>query len=248
MTKPIILFDDYDKISDDVLYLGSKTYLRMNVVLSNKYDKDNILKRESFHKEFRYDSKYSERKLITVRRSFNYFLSIDKTDTRVSICIRPQDIILLRSKLEMVSSWFNDDTFGIKNNQLIVYKQKQPVIINELLYGNYIQFDPVAIIWEQTGTQEPGVRLTLSDPNEFIDIPVDKFFGFLYILQSINMYESAQLLINYLQRPEFGTHMLEFEENSFLKEQPERDMIGIDNRQIKNPNQKRSFFDKIDEM
>ena len=27
---------DYDKISDDVLYLGSRLYLRMNVSLSDK--------------------------------------------------------------------------------------------------------------------------------------------------------------------------------------------------------------------
>ena len=246
MTKPIILFDDYDKISDDVLYLGSKTYLRMNVLLSNKFDKDNVPRRESFHKEFRYDSKYSNRKLITIRRSFSYHLSIDKTDSRVSINIRPQDIILLRSKLKMVSSWFDDGTFGSKNNQLIVYKQRQPIVIQGLLFNNYIQFDPVAIIWEQTGSQEPGVRMTLSDPNEFIDIPVDKFFGLMYVIQTINMYESAQLLINYIQRPEYGTNMYEFEESNFLRDQPERDMVGVDNRQI--PTQKKSFFDKIDEM
>ena len=45
MVKPVIAYDDYDKIVDDVVYLGSKLFLRMTVVLSNKYEKDGQLYR-----------------------------------------------------------------------------------------------------------------------------------------------------------------------------------------------------------
>lgn len=249
MIRPI-MFDDYDKISDDIIYLGSKLYLRMNVSLSNKYEKDGSFYRQPFHKEFKYDSKYSQNKLITVRRSFDYFLTFDKVDTKISISIRVQDMILLRTKLEQVSSWFNDDTFAIKNNQMIVYKSKQPIIIDQLLFDKFIQFDPIVIIWEQTGQQQPGVRITIGDQNisDFSDITIDKFFGLLYIIQTINMYQSAQILINYLQRPDFGTNLYEFEENSFLQESKEKDMSGVNNRQIGQNTKKRSFFDNIEKM
>ena len=249
MVKPLVAYDDYDKIIDDIVYLGSKLYLRMTVVLSNKYDKDGQFYRESFHKEYRYASKYSKSKLVTIKRSsFEYYLSLDKTDTKASIWIRPQDIIILRMKLSEVSSWFTDDTFAIKNGSLIVYKRKQSILIKKLMFDKYLQFDPVVIIWENTGEQVQGVRITLGDQNEFVDVSMNKFYALLYIIQSINMYESAQLLLNYIGRPENGTNLVDFEENSMLRsyEQEEKDMIGVDNRTI--GKQKRSFFDKLEDM
>ena len=39
MERPI-QYINYDKLSDDVLYLGSKTYLRIVVQLSSKKDPD----------------------------------------------------------------------------------------------------------------------------------------------------------------------------------------------------------------
>lgn len=249
MVKPLVAYDDYDKIIDDIVYLGSKLYLRMTVVLSNKYDKDGQFCRESFHKEYRYASKYSKSKLVTIKRSsFEYYLSLDKTDTKASIWIRPQDIIILRMKLSEVSSWFTDDTFAIKNGSLIVYKRKPSILIKKLMFDKYLQFDPVVIIWENTGEQVQGVRITLGDQNEFVDVSMNKFYALLYIIQSINMYESAQLLLNYIGRPENGTNLVDFEENSMLRsyEQEEKDMIGVDNRTI--GKQKRSFFDKLEDM
>lgn len=249
MVKPVIAYDDYDKIVDDVIYLGSKLFLRMTVVLSNKYEKDGQLYREPIHKEYRYASKYSTNKLVTIKRSsFEYYLSLDKTDTKASIWIRVQDILLLRSKLSEVSSWFSDDTFAIKGGSLIVYKRKPSVIIKKLMFDKYLQFDPVVIVWENTGDQVQGIRITLGDPNEYVDLPLSKFQALLYSIQSINMYESAQLLLNYIGRPENGSNLVEFEENSMLKtsEQQEKNMTGIENRAI--GKQKRSFFDKLDEI
>ena len=81
-----------------------------------------------------------------------------------------------------------------------------------------------------------------------MDLPLSKFQALLYSIQSINMYESAQLLLNYIGRPENGSNLVEFEENSMLKtsEQQEKNMTGIENRTI--GKQKRSFFDKLDEI
>lgn len=245
MIRPMYM--DYDKISDDIMYLGAKLYLRMNVYLSNKYEKDGENYRIPFHKEYRYDSKYASNKLVTIRRSFDYFISLDKTDSEMSsVIFKNQDMILLRTKLGQVSQWFTDGTFAVKNKQLIVYKKKNPILMEGLTFGKYIQFDPVVLVWEQTGTQEQGVRITLSDPSIYADISIDKFYGLLYCIQSMNLYQSAQILLNYIQRPDFGTNMMEFEHNEFL-DNKERDMKGV-SRVIPATQKKRSFFDKLDEL
>ena len=80
----------------------------------------------------------------------------------------------------------------------------------------YLQFDPVVIVWENTGEQTPGVRITLGDPSIFADISADKFFALLYTISSFNMYMSAQLLLNYIGRPNYGFNMMEIERNTLI--------------------------------
>ena len=242
-----IEYIDYDKISDDVLYLGSKLYLRMNVSLSDKGDQN---ARYHFHREFMYESAYApNNKFVSIKRSFNYYLSLDRPDIPTGgIMIRPQDMYLLNSKLEAVSSWFSSTTFGTtKDKKLCVRVHKDPVIIDGLASQKYLQFDPAVFVWENTGEQTPGVRITLGDPSIFADISVDKFFALLYTISSFNMYQSAQLLLNYIGRPNYGFNMMEIERNTFLEEREEGLVNAKDNRQIRG-NKKKSFFDTLDGM
>ena len=53
-----------------------------------------------------------------------------------------------------------------------------------------------------------AVRLHIN--NYYTDIPLDKFLAFKYIIDTIDMYNSAQLLINYNGRPDYGTNLYEF--------------------------------------
>lgn len=238
-----IQYIDYDKLSDDVLYLGSKLFLRMNVSLSSKGDQD---QRYHFHKEYKYDSKYATDKLMSIKRSFDYFLSLEKIDCKVSIMIRSQDMILFKVKLEQVSKWFETDTFGLKGKELIVIKKRQPILLEGLALNKYIQFDPIVITWENTGEQTPGVRVTLGDPSIFADITVDKFFGLVYTISTFNMYQSAQILVNYLGRPSFGMNSYEIEDNSYLNDKQDKLEGAKINRTI--PKKNRSFFDKMDDL
>lgn len=238
-----IQYIDYDKLSDNVLYLGSRLYLRMNVSLSQKADPN---QRYHFHKEYKYDSLYSSsKKLLSIRRSFDYYLSFDKVDTKDIIIIRPQDMILLKMKLESVSKWFSDDTFGSRGKELVIRKKKDPIVLSGLSYQQYLKFEPVPIVWETTGEQTPGVRITLGDSSSFADISVDKFFGLMYTISTFNMYESAQILINYLGRPDFGFNLYEFD-NMDILEQEEPEISAKINRQL--PKQNASFFEKMNKM
>jgi len=242
---------DYEKLSDDLMFIGSNTILRLNVILAKPDTRDQT--RRHFHKEYAYNtSKYTDKNMvITMRRSFDYYLSIDKLDAReYSTMIRIQDIMLVRIKIHEALNWFTLNIFGMKNNQLYIFKHPEPAIISGLVENKSIIFEPVVITWED-GSQEQGVRMTLTDSNIYIDLPIAKFYGFAYIMDSINMFESAQLLVNYLGRPDFGTNLCEFEQNNYLNDtklpQEEVDIVAKE-RQIKNKERKKSFFDKINDL
>ena len=235
-----IEYIDYDKISDDLCWLGSKCIVRMVVKLANKGKDGN---RYHFHKEFKYDTNYANKKdAITIRRSFEYYISIDSLDNKNhSIIITPKDMILLRMQLSEVFKWFYDKTFAMKNNRMIILEKKKPVTVDGLLGKKSLIFEPIIHTdWEEK--QSKGVRITLSDSDVFTDVPVDVFAGFMYIINSIDMYTAAQNMINYIGHPDFGTNLFAFERSEYVGKEETLGNV-IKNRQIPNQKQKRSFFD-----
>lgn len=240
-----IQYADYDRLSDDVLNLGSRLYLRMNVVLSDKVDPD---QRVHFHREYQYYTKYSDGKLISVKRSFSYFLSLDKVDMRSSVMIRASDMVLFKRKLAEVSTWFDDmsEHFVMKNRVLMIKNRPKPVVLEGLAAGKYLMFEPVVIVWENTGEQSPGVRITLGSPSVFADVSIDRFYGLIYTISNFNMYMSAQLLINYLGRPEFGANLREVDDDNAGHEEHSRLQGAKTARQL--PKRDKSFFDKMKDM
>ena len=237
-------FLDYDKLSDEVLYLGSKLYLRMNVSLSQKQDPDI---RYHYHKEYSFESAYSDGRLISIKRSYDYYLSFDKTDQRAFVIIRPQDMIILQRSLSKVVQWFEDkehNAFYIRHKNLIVKKQ-QPIIINGLSLNSYLKFEPIVILAENDNKQTPGVRITLGNEAVYADVTIDKLYGLVYTIQNFNMYGAAQNLLNYLGRPDFGTNLIEITNDIHDSDDGEAVTGGFKNDGkivIKN---KGTFFDKI---
>lgn len=235
---------DYDKISDDLCWLGNRCVVRMVVKLANKA-KDGT--RYHFHKEFKYQSSYiNNPELITIRRSFDYYISIDhleSTDGGVMITIR--DILLLRMKVSEVFNWFYDNTFAIKKGKMIILEKKQPVFIDNLVGNKSIIFEPI-IYTDFEDKQSKGVRVTLNNSN-FTDVPANAFAGFVYIINSIDMFTAAQNMINYIGHPDFGTNLYRFERSEYVGKE---DITGnvIKERTIKGKTDNRSFFDKMDNM
>lgn len=247
---------NYDKISDDLCFLGYNTVFRFNVVLS-KASQDG--KRNHFHQEYEYNSnKYIDtNKLITMRRQFDFYLTIEnlrQNDFGVKefIMIRTQDILFVREQLHEASRWFRDvqyeNLFARKDNKTILLGNVQPIYINGLASDKYIKLEPTILNYDETSA--PGLRMYLSSPDNYVDMTLDRLMGFIYLINSINMYESAQLLLNYLQRPELGTNLHTFdnrnnvpdidEEAGFVEMKSENRIIGGSKR--------KSFFDKMDGM
>lgn len=249
------LHEQYEKISDDVYYIGNNAILRFNVLLAHKSE-DGI--RYQYHREYEYTSdKYSniDYNLVTIRRNFEYFLSIEnikKTDLndKEYIMIRTEDMYYVLNQLKSVYKWFTDSAYKNlyaydKNKKMVIYNRPQSIYISNLAMDKYIIFDPIVLQYDNN-IQQAGIRITLSNESNYVDISIPKFEGLLYTLTTFNMYQCAQNVINYLQRPEFGTNCYTF--NSMHDVSNRGGISGGGNRQIKSNSKNRSFFDKMDDL
>ncbi len=228
---------DYDKISDDLCWLGNSVIVRMNVKLSRK--KDN--KRYHFHKEFGYSTQLIDYpQLYTIRRSFDYYISLEHLQSKENVMITIRDMFLIRMKVTEVYGWFSDNTFAIKKKKLIILNRKK-CIIDSLVCKKTLIFEPI-VIENEDGVQQPGIRMTMGSPDVYTEFNSSVLSGFLYIISQIDMYNAAQNLINYIGHPEFGTNLYTFETPEIM---PEPKNV-IKDRKI--PKKKTSFFDKIDDL
>ena len=233
-----IEYIDYDKISDDLCWLGNKCIVRMVVKLANK-GKDGT--RYHFHKEFKYETSYTnKREAMTIRRSFDYYISIDHLEYRESsVIISIRDILLLRMQMNEAFKWFYDKTFAMRNDKMVIFEKKKPIIVDGLMGNKYISFEPIVYIdWDDK--QSKGIRVTLGNSEIFTDVPVNVFAGFMYVINSLDMFTAAQNMINYIGHPDFGTNLFTFERSEYVgKEEPKS---VIKERKI-GQNNKKSFFD-----
>lgn len=245
---PAFVHDDYERITDDLVWLGysqdSKCsyILRFNVSLANT-TRDG--KRIPFHTEFRYATRKYTNVFAgnTIRRHITYYMSIesskqDEFGNKDFIMIRPCDILYFREQLEPVYGIFKDGTFGYKDNKLIIYG-KHEFIINGLAQNKYIMIKPVVI--DLKGELLAGVKFILNNGNSF-DMTMDTFFEFYYTILSIDMYNAASTLMNYFGRPEFGTNMWKPNDQNIIYENNEPDideLEGNKKRQLRN-----NFFKK----
>lgn len=235
-----ILYDDYDKISDDMFYLGNNITLKFNVSLSSKYKSNNINNdmRHYFHQEYKYPSKYKEKdNLLSIRRSYGYYLSIDVAkEWECSVMIRVQDILLFRNAINQASSWAQDGTFVIagRKKELRLSKKLEPIKV-QLPDNKFVWFEPVVIF--NNDIYYPGVRLTVTKESVFTDITMDNFFGLVYLINQLDMFGYAQNMINYINRPQYGYNLHEFDDDSYMeppqtitRAQTNRSLPGIKNK------------------
>lgn len=236
-----IEYIDYDKLSDDLCWLGNKCVVRLVVKLANK-NKEGC--RNYFHREYKYPTTYMDkREAITIRRSFNYYISIDCLEyAQSSIMITVNDMIMLRTKLNEVFNWFYDRTFAMKNNKMIILEKKPPVVVDGLVGGKCLKFEPI-IYTDRDDIQSKGVRITFNESHIFADVPVNVFSGFVYLMNAINIFTEAQNLINYIGHPDFGTNLFTFERSEYVGQEEPKAQI----KERKIEPRKKSFFE-LDDM
>jgi hypothetical protein len=242
-----VSFLDYDKISDDLIWFSKDIVLRFNVRLSYKTPSG---ERRHYLNEVRYDSKYSNYgKVLTVRRHFDYYLSLDvKYEFESSVLIRAKDMLNIRAQLKMASKWFSDGVFGKdRKRKLHVIGSPKPIYIRNL-GDKYIELQPTIVTFDN-GTQIEGVRVILNGLTQ-ADISVDRFMEWVYLMNSMDMYGCAIGLVNFIQ-PDLGKNVFTLEKNSYKYDDEYADESQCDakiRKQKKPIKESDSFFDKLDDM
>lgn len=227
----LIEHGDYNKLSDVIVRFNSETVIKANVQLTklNLYNE-----KVSYHREVQTD------RGIKMNREFNYFYTFEKGrgDNFINIIIRHSDMILLNRTLQKTLTWFEGNKhFLIKNKKLILIPTK-PLLITGLANGKYLQFEPIVYQFDESSPVSPGVRITLGEPSEFIDVDVDAYYGFVYEMEP-NMYLVCQNLVNYLGRPDFGTNL--YMMNAYNKPVPKEDIVNSKKRRLVSNTEKNSY-------
>lgn len=231
-----INFNDYDKITDNLLWFSNDIILRFCVQLSVK-NKEGL--RQSYHQEYSYTSKFLDTSLSRqIRRNIDSFLLIDvKGDFMNSVSIRYQNMIMLRLKLQNVVQWFTK-LFKMQDGKLcIIGKYKNEQVALDM--GKCIEFEPIVIMYDDNTCCE-GVRMYVNSRNIWVDMDISKFMAFYYLIDTFDMYQNACILINYLQRPEFGTNTY-----CINGTQSNREFDEFKNENYDKGDGSKSFFNKI---
>ena len=208
-----IINTDYEKISDICMWLNNEYVLKFTTELNKHTDKHG---KTNFYTEIGYRINNDYR--ININRDFNYYLSIESIKRNIEgnkLCIRIglNDIYFLKCNLEKVIVWFTDKQFEnlfVKDkNKIVMTIKPNPVKIN-LSYNNYIEFEPSIFTFDNTLEQYIGVRIYLSSDSNSFFMNVNTLFGFKYFIDTFNMYQSAQNMLNFLGRSENGTNYVEY--------------------------------------
>lgn len=209
-----IIYNDYEKISDICMWLSNDYVLKFTVELNKHNDKYGKF---NFYKEIGYTIDEDYR--VNINRDFIYYLSIESIKktldgNKLNIRIGLNDIYFLKYKLEQAILWFTDkyfeNLFARDNNNKIVMTMKPNPIKIDLSFGNYIEIEPSIFTFDNTLEQLTGVRIYLSSDSNSLFMNVNTLFGFKYFIDTFNMYQSAQNMLNFLGRPEYGTNYFEY--------------------------------------
>lgn len=208
-----IKHQDYGKITDVCMWLSNNYILKFNVELIKHKSKDN------YHKEIGYNINGCYR--VNINRDFDYYLSIESVKrsdegNKLQLRIGINEIYFFRYNLHGVSSWFTNKSYESlfikKDGKIIMPIKVDPIRIN-IMFNNYIEFEP-SICNLDNGDQIIGVRVYLNSDGVSFFMSANNLISFTYFIDTFNMYQSAQLMLNYLGRPENGTNYFGYEQQS----------------------------------
>lgn len=209
----------YSSIDYILLNIHSQSLqIGFKVNLYNKTYNPNTKKYDSityYHKETEYlhDNKV-ERSIYLNSFPFIYIRQYDYNSNRTSyVMVTARDIQLFKIQLNKAMRWFNDEKynklFNVDNNGFYSINSSiapsNPLFVDELPLNGYIAIEPIA--YNRNNISCPGVRLYLSSEQSFVDLTIKEFMSIVYVITTIDMHGFAMELINYNQRPPYGTNL-----------------------------------------
>lgn len=230
-------FIDYDAISDKILWFDNNFSLSFTVKLTRKDKNGN---RSHFHREYVYSSQYiNSDQSISIKRNYDYFLSIEDIKRTTYIQIRVNDMIMLKMIITNIVTQLTDESlWAIKGNKLIKKNTgQQPLMLSNLVMNKWISFECIPLL-DFENRWSKGVRMTLSDQSIFVDMTIDTFMGFAYIIDSFNMVQQSAIMVNYINSPGvYGANRSNIEETA-------EQINGFSGKQRTIQSSNKSFFDK----
>lgn len=227
--------DVYTKIVDRIYYLGDGMSINMNVILVST--NNDIIR--SYYNEYKYYSSAIKGQAITVKRDFSYFITLEKFSkdgVKTSVMIRMSDMLNFLDKINSATSWFKQkNLFATRDDgKLSVVGKFNPLYIDHLVGESSITLEPTVVAISDKYTS--GIRITL-DKTDFSDITIDNYMGFVYVVNKLDPFSSAQTMVGSFGM-EKGTNQHSFDVNKM--ELPEPEPIIKNGRVISS---KKSFFE-----
>lgn len=246
-----IKYDQYEKCTDVLYYLDRYTTLNFNTILGKK-SKDGT--RTIFHNEIMYDStKYNNKSVINIKRNLNFYLSIENNynSKKEFIMIRLKDMLNFKAKINKAYKWYTDVAFkGMygfdeKTSKLYLMKKVEPIKIIGLAMDKYLELEP--IVYGSNNHYTMGIRIYISSQEIFVDMNIDDFSGLKYLIDTLNMYQAAQSMLNYMGRPDFGTNLITVVHDGPITYVEDGVQTKV-KRTIPKKNNKSSFFNRLDNL
>ena len=243
---------DYEKISDKVMDLGYNTVLKMNVTLARK-NKGGY--RNHYYKEFSYKTnKYIDKnKLYNINRNFDYFLSIERySEEKEFLMIRDEHMLGLRFAFnDILKKWFIDNQiFAYNGSKMVIIQGSWNHVESTIAMNKKLVFSPI-VIHNIDDTYTQGVRISLGSDYSYTDISYAKFSALAYNINSMYLFQLAQNMLNFLQRPEFGTNLTSYSYASEVEnvvEDVSDGGISVKGGSDLVLKKKKDIFDTIDQM
>lgn len=230
-----LIHNDYSRISDKVMWLGSGAVLNFNVDLffQRKDIKSGNYIKENFHREYMYKVEDDDPYRVKIIRDFSYYFSIEYNTkhNKARVAIGPEQIYFIIFILKKVMQWFIGEDgintiFSSKNNKLFIPIHPEPIKI-DLAFNGYIEFEP-AIGFNKDGYEVIGINVYLNSDGSFFFMEHSILFSLFHMLNTCNMYTLAQNMLNYIGRPEYGTNA-----------------YNMNTAEFQTKNSKQSFFNMV---
>lgn len=197
--------NDYDRISDQLVWFSDSIKLSFVVALSSK---DRSGARRSFYFETEYDSKYIGTDIARgIKRNMRFYYVLETSDYANGLLLRPHDVYFLTHIIEKrVLPWFfgNQSIYQEKDNKLIISGKYEPVAYQP--YPNqYLLITPIVLETNEGFIQ--GLRLEVCNQILYCDTDINRFIDFYNILKCTDMYAVACSMINFVKMPPHGENV-----------------------------------------
>lgn len=198
---------NYNKIESLICYVGGKAVLKMNVILSDT--KAERYRDLSYHMETDFYSSSADRRMVNIKLNIRYFLSLETIGKgnieREYLIINDSDIFQLREALRGVYKEITSPDLYAEREGKLTMVRDSPSFGVKLPFKKKVAFH-ASMITDSEDFKHPGVLMYINSKDLAISLSVRDVEGLLYQFETINLFQTAQELVNYFGRPEDGTN------------------------------------------